>query len=188
MKTCSHAFKIPLVGSRIWRSSPLTRFWKATSPVKRKALDDIPVYTSTFRRLVVKVFAEAFDASISCDSSHCRDIQFVTTWQVEILVEQRETRNAVSSLVAAIARSGISLLRSDKSYNSISISLLDLFSATNATPDTGRCQDHVRRGVTHWNCLQKHDSRLEIVMDEAESWFLILCICNEPFRHGTKHD
>ena len=111
----SHAVRMPAVGCCICRRRPRTRFWKATSPVKRKSLAEISAKISAFRRVITDDLAGSVVFSMSNDSSQKIDMHLVTSLQVAISVEQRHTRKAVSSLVDAEARSGTSRSRRDSS-------------------------------------------------------------------------
>jgi len=61
-----------------------------------------------FRIVGIVVFVAAEDSSTRRASSQNKEIHFVTNWHTEISAEQREIKKAVSSLVHAIARSGMS--------------------------------------------------------------------------------
>ena len=112
----SHAVRMPAVGCCICRRRPRTRFWKATSPVKRKSLAEISVKISTFRRVATDDLVGSVAFSISIDSPQKIDIHLVTSLQVAISVEQMHTRKAVSSRVDADARSGTSRSSPDSSW------------------------------------------------------------------------
>ena len=68
------------------------------------------------RRVVPSGFGASLDPSMNLISSVKSDMHFVTSWQVEISVEQRDTRKAVSSFVDAVTRCGRSSSRSDNSF------------------------------------------------------------------------
>jgi hypothetical protein len=58
---------------------------------------------------------EIGDSSTSWVSWQNKDMHLVTSWHTDMSIEQRDTRNAVSSVFDANDRSGISLSRLDSS-------------------------------------------------------------------------
>jgi hypothetical protein len=63
---------------------------------------------STLRRVGISALLASVEPATRRASSQKSDMHFVTSWQTEMSVEQSETKKAVSSLVHAAARSGMS--------------------------------------------------------------------------------